>query len=166
MHLRAMRAPVLALFIFLNIGLAMAQADTASIRVIHASSCDGRITVEQLRALPQRTVAVTSKDGETHHYRGAFLQHVLNDACPSIAALDKHARIAAAVKVTANDGFVAVLGAMELDSTFKAQAVVLAWERDGAPLDGHFGPFQLIVPEDLRHARNVRNVSRVEVITP
>ena len=68
--------------------------------------------------------------------------------------------------VDAVDGFVAVLGAMELDSTFKARPVLLAWERDGVPLDAHFGPFQLIVPEDLRHSRNVRNVGRVEVIAP
>lgn len=166
MHLRAMRFIALVLLAVLNVGIVMAQPDTATVHIMHASVCDARITLEHLRALPQRNVAVTSKDGETHHYRGALLQRVLNDACPTIAAMDKHARTAAAVKVTAHDGFVAVLGAMELDSTFKAQPVLLAWERDGLPLDGHFGPFQLIVPEDLRHSRNVRNVGRVELITP
>lgn len=166
MHLRAMRTPALVLSIVLNAALVNAQMDTATVHIKHGADCDARITMEQLRGLPQHTTAVTSKDGETHQYRGALLQRVLNDACPSIAAMDKHARTRAAVKITATDDFAAVLGAMELDSTFKAKPVLLAWERDGAPLDAHYGPFQIIVPEDLRHSRNVRNVSRVEVITP
>ena len=78
---------------------------------------------------------------------------MLQAACPSVRELDKHAWTASGVKVTALDGFVAVMGGMELDSTFQAQPVLLAWERDDRPLDGHHGPFQLIVPEDLRHSR-------------
>jgi hypothetical protein len=161
-----MRSSTFAFFAVLNVGLASAQPDTATVHIVHASGCDAWITVEQVRGLPQHTATTTSKDGETHQYRGALLQRVMNEACPSVAAMDKHARTAAAVKVTAHDGFVAVLGAMELDSTFQAHPVLLAWERDGQRLDDHFGPFQLIVPEDLRHSRNVRNVGRVEVITP
>lgn len=166
MHLRAMRSSALGLLVVLSLTRVQAQLDTATIHVMHGADCDAWFSLERVRSLPQHTAAVTSKDGETHQYRGALLQRVLNDACPSIAAMDKHARTRAAVKVTATDEFAAVLGAMELDSTFKAQPVLLAWERDGAPLDGHFGPFQLIVPEDLRHSRNVRNVNRVEVIIP
>lgn len=166
MQLRAMRPLVLVFFQLLCVSLLWAQGDTIGVQISHAPDCEAWITREQLRALPQHTAAVTSKDGEVHHYRGALLQRVLNEACPSVAAMDKHARTRTAVKVTAVDGFVAVLGAMELDSTFKARPVLLAWERDGVPLDAHFGPFQLIVPEDLRHSRNVRNVGRVEVIAP
>ncbi|MBL7952622.1 MAG: hypothetical protein JNM62_12985 [Flavobacteriales bacterium] len=161
-----MRSLGTALLLVLNIGLVRAQSDTATVHIMHGADCDAWFSLERMRSLPQHTATVTSKDGETHHYRGALLQRVLSDACPSIAAMDKHARTRAAVKVTASDDFTAVLGAMELDSTFKARPVLLAWERDGAPLDGHFGPFQLIVPEDLRHSRNVRNVSRVELINP
>lgn len=161
-----MRYPVLVVLACLNIGLIKAQMDTVTVRILQGSGCDARITLEQVRGLPQHSAAVTSKDGETHHYRGALLQRVMEAVCPSIAEMDKHARTRSAVKVTAGDDFAAVLGAMELDSTFKTRPVLLAWERDGMPLDAHFGPFQLIVPEDLRHSRNVRNVSRVELITP
>ena len=161
-----MRAASLILSIVLVAAMATAQMDTATVRIIQASGCDVSISLEQLRSLPQHTATVISKDGESHHYGGPLLQRVLNKACPTIAAMDKHARTAAAVKVTAQDGFVAVLGAMELGSTFKVQPVLLALERDGHPLDAHYGPFQLVVPEDLRHSRNVRNVGKIEWVTP
>lgn len=114
----------------------------------------------------QHEAVVVSKDGEQHVYRGPLLRNVLLAACPSIAGMDKRVMTASAVKVTADDGYIAIIAGMEMDSTFQAKPVILAMYRDGMPIDGHYGPFQLVVPEDLRHARNVRNVRLIEVITP
>lgn len=145
--------------------LAQTGADTAAVVVRH-SDCTATLDRVHLQAMHLHEAVVVSRDGERHTYRGPLLRTVLHAACPGIKELDKHAMTASAVKVTATDGFVAIIAGMEMDSTFKAQPVILATERDGSPLDGHYGPFQLIVPEDLRHARNVRNVRLVELLKP
>ena len=66
----------------------------------------------------------------------------------------------------ATDGYTALVALTEADSSFRSQPVILAWRKSGAILDDHDGPLQLIVPDDLRHARDVRKVKRLEVVTP
>ncbi|HEY0977248.1 MAG TPA: hypothetical protein VGE21_07235 [Flavobacteriales bacterium] len=140
-------------------------ADTATVTV-RQGGCKGTVSGERMRGLFMHEAVVVSRDGERHTYRGPLLRNVLITACPSVGALDKHGMVASAVKVMAADGFTAVIAGMEMDSTFQAKPVILAIDRDGAPLDGHQGPFQLIVPDDLRHSRNVRNVRSIELLKP
>lgn len=140
-------------------------ADTATVTVRHGA-CRAALTGEFMQGLFQHEAMVVSKDGEQHTFRGPLLRNVVRAACPSVAEMDKRAMTASAVKVTADDGYVAIIAGMEMDSTFQARPVILATDRDGSPIDGHYGPFQLIVPDDLRHSRNVRNVRSIEVITP
>lgn len=54
----------------------------------------------------------------------------------------------------------------EADSSFRERPVILAWKKNGQPLDDHDGPFQVIVPDDRRHARDVRKAKVLEVVTP
>ena len=142
-----------------------ALADTATVSVRHGA-CAATLTGERMHGMYPHEAVVVSKDGERHTFRGPLLRSVLLAACPSIAELDKHAWSASAVKVTAQDGYVAVVAGMELDSTFQAKPVILAVERGGPAIDAHNGPFQLVVPDDLRHARNVRSVRSIEVLAP
>lgn len=141
------------------------QSDTATVTVRYGT-CMGTIGGERIGAMPMHEAVVVSRDGEKHIYRGPLLRNVLIATCPSIGEVDKHGMTASAVKVIADDGFTAIIAGMEMDSTFKARPVILAIDRDGARLDGHSGPFQLVVPEDLRHSRNVRNVRSVELLKP
>lgn len=119
-----------------------------------------------MHGMYQHEAVVVSKDGERHTFRGPLLRSILLAACPYIADMDKRQWTASAVKVTAEDGYMAMLAGMELDSTFQAKPVILAVERDGRAIEAHYGPFQLVVPGDLRHARNVRNVRSIEVMMP
>lgn len=140
-------------------------ADTATVTVRHAT-CIGSVSGERLHTMHVHEAIVVSRDGEQHTYRGPLLRNVLIAACPSVGAVDKPGMTASAVKVIADDGFTAIVAGMEMDSTFQVKPVILATERDGVPLDGHYGPFQLIVPDDLRHSRNVRNVRSIELLKP
>ena len=74
--------------------------------------------------------------------------------------------VQSAVRVGASDGYSALVALTEADSSFREQPVLLVWLRNGQPLSDHDGPLQLIVPDDKRHARDVRKVSSLEVITP
>jgi hypothetical protein len=162
-----MMAPRKCLFLltFFLPGLLLAQRDTASVRVRHGDACQATITLAQVRVMPQHTAVITGKDGEQRTYTGALLKEVMMQACPSVAAIEKRTMVATLVQVDASDGYRAVVAMTETDSSFRAQPVLLTWQCDGKPLSDHDGPFQLVVPEDRRHARNVRKVTSLEVIT-
>jgi DMSO/TMAO reductase YedYZ molybdopterin-dependent catalytic subunit len=56
-----------------------------------------------------------------------------------------------------------VLALAEVDPAFHSGEVIVADEMNGKPLDAHSGPFKLIVTEDKRPARSVRNLVSIEL---
>jgi DMSO/TMAO reductase YedYZ molybdopterin-dependent catalytic subunit len=52
----------------------------------------------------------------------------------------------------------------ELDAAFTDRLVLLADRKNGEPLSSRDGPFQLVVPDEKRPARWVRQVRRIRVI--
>lgn len=142
-----------------------AQADTTSVHVIR-SGCDVMLTLERVRSLEQRVVEVNERDGTKATYQGAWLGEILDLGCDSTALLDKHGSLRAVVKVTAADGFVAVVAMAEALKDFSDHPVMLAWQRNGEPLNERHGPFQLVLADDRKPGRNVRQVKVLEVIQP
>ena len=144
---------------------ATAQPDTATIHIARPG-CTVDLSVERVRALPLHEATVTERDGGTATFQGAWLSDVLDLGCDSTARLDKHGTLRAVVKVTAVDGFTAVVAMAEVFNDFSEQPVLLAWSRNGQRLSERHGPFQLVVPDDRKPGRNVRQVKVLEVITP
>ena len=66
------------------------------------------------------------------------------------------------VVATGSDGYKSVLALGEIDPEFHPGMVLVADTMDGKPL-GKAGPFRLVVSEDKRPARSVRNLVKVEV---
>jgi hypothetical protein len=67
------------------------------------------------------------------------------------------------VVVEAQDGYRAVFAWAELDPTFMDKSVYVVTMRDGKPLLGNDGPFQLVVPGEKRPARWVRQVTALRI---
>jgi DMSO/TMAO reductase YedYZ molybdopterin-dependent catalytic subunit len=146
-------------------GVLHAQSDTASVHVVR-KGCDTWHTLQQLRALPVHEATITERDGSQATYQGAWLGEVLDAGCDSTARLDKHGSLRAVVKVTGADGFVAMVALAEALHDFSERPVLLAWSRNGQPLSERHGPFQLVLPDDRKPGRNVRQVKLLEVIMP
>jgi hypothetical protein len=162
-----MRSSHVALLIFaMATSAAPAQSGPPSVRIIQASACDTVITIERLRHLPAHTVEIKGHDGQSATYTGALLMDVIGAGCPSIPAAEKRERIGMAVRVDAQDGYHAIIALMEADTSFREHPVLLTWARNGKALDEHDGPLQLIIPDDLRHARDVRGVKQLSIVTP
>ena len=162
--MRLLLLPFIALLPFLS--AAQAQKDTTTVLVVYGTSCVARVTLEQMKALPHQSATVRNHDGKEDTYEGARLQEVLSLACPTLFELDKRIRVRSAVRVTASDGYSALIALAEADTAFRDRPVLLCWKWNGQPLGDRHGPFQMIVPDDNRHARDVRGVSKLEVITP
>jgi len=69
------------------------------------------------------------------------------------------------VVVKAADGYQAVFALPELDPLFSKKVVLLADRRDGGPLSAKEGPYRLVVPDEARQARWVRQVISIELRT-
>jgi ketosteroid isomerase-like protein len=69
------------------------------------------------------------------------------------------------VSVRGSDGYVAAFALGEFDPSLGDRQAVLVDERDGKPLGATDGPWRLIVPQDKREARWVRNVVSIEIGT-
>lgn len=68
------------------------------------------------------------------------------------------------VLVTARDGYGAVFSLGELDATLGNRRVYLVDRCDDVPLDDTDGALRLLVPDDSRAARSVRQVERITVV--
>jgi hypothetical protein len=68
------------------------------------------------------------------------------------------------VVATGSDGYRSVVALAEIDPEFHPGLVLVADAMDGKPL-GAAGPFRLVVTEDKRPARSVRNLISIEVKT-
>jgi len=68
------------------------------------------------------------------------------------------------VLVKARDGYAAVLALPEFDAGFTDRVILLADRRDGHPLDAVEGPLRLVVPDEKRRARWVRQVIDIQVL--
>src|SRR5713226_4105039 len=60
--------------------------------------------------------------------------------------------------VGAADGYHAVFALPELDHAFTDRIIILADRRDGKPLAEKEGPLRIVVPDEKREARWVRQV--------
>jgi hypothetical protein len=71
--------------------------------------------------------------------------------------------LATYVLVRAADGYKVVFPLAELDPAFTDRVVLLAELRDQKPLTDPEGPLRLVIPDEKRRARWVRQVTSVTV---
>jgi hypothetical protein len=132
--------------------------------IVGANGKRGVFTPQTLREYPQTTVKV--KDVRTNQektYGGVPLMDLLAHLGVPKMAMGK--ALAKYLLATGSDGFDAVLSLAEVDPALHAGTVLVADAVDGKPLDAKAGPFQLVVSQDKRPVRSVRNLVRIEVRT-
>ena len=78
-----------------------------------------------------------------------------------MSSSDRRARLRRTIWVTGRDGYTAALALAEIDPEFEGKQVLLAYRRDGKPIDGN--TLRLVVPGDRHGGRSVRDVVRIEV---
>jgi hypothetical protein len=115
-----------------------------------------------IAALPHVKLTVTI-EGKTTNYDGVPLTQLLaRVGAPSGKALHGPA-LRDVVLVSGRDGYAAAIALAETDPAFRKDQMLLADRADGQPLAETAGPYRLVVEGDLRAARCVRMVSRIEV---
>ncbi|HLX84525.1 MAG TPA: molybdopterin-dependent oxidoreductase [Terriglobales bacterium] len=140
----------------------------------------GKVTVlsrADIEALPHVKVSVaggssmastpttsTSANKVAATYEGVALKAVLEKAGAGFGESLKGKRMALCLLAEAADGYRVVLALPELDPAFTDKQIVLAYLKDGKPLDEKEGPYRVVIPDEKRMARWIRQVIKLRIV--
>lgn len=153
---RAAAALVAALLL---IAPAAAQSPTLSL--------DGKVkqprhwTLDDLRKMPAEHADIsfqTEKGPVTASFTGVRLWSLI-EAAGGIDDAAKGAALRHAIRITAKDGYVVVTSTGEIAPDFGDKQALVAYERDGKPLDD----FRIVMPGDKHGGRNARDVVTISI---
>ena len=120
-------------------------------------------TLDDLAALPRREVRARDREGSEATFTGVALVDLLRLAGVPLGTELRGGNMALYLLVDAADAYRVVFALPELDPAFTERVVVLADHRDGQPLAAAEGPLRLVVPDEKRQARWVRQVQSCTV---
>ena len=122
------------------------------------------LSASELKAIPHISLAIhNSHTNADETYSGVRLSDLLARLGAPLGSELRGRALANYIVATGSDGYKAVLALGEVDSSFHPGEVLVADTMDGKPLDAHSGPFKLVVSEDKRPARSVRNLISIEL---
>lgn len=117
----------------------------------------------EIEALPRSNV-VTHVSGTSTAFVGVSVKALLEKAGVTFGETLRGKRLASYLLVEAADGYRAVIALPELDPAFTDRVIVLAFLRDGKSLDEKEGPYRIVVPDEKRMARWVKQVTGLKVV--
>ncbi len=125
--------------------------------------------MKDLDKLTQHSLKVRDQSGTEHTYAGLLLCDVLKRAGMDFGA-DLHGRaLTKYLLVEALDKYRTVFALPEFDPAFTDRVILVATVCDGRLLTPEQGPLRLIVPDDKRQARwmrQVRTLTLVDAVSP
>jgi hypothetical protein len=126
-----------------------------------------RLSLADLKAIPRIDVTVHNPHTNADEtYSGVRLADLLAKLGAPLGSELHGQALANYVVATGSDGYKAVLALAEVDPSFHPGEVLVADAMNGKPLDPHSGPLKLVVTEDKRPARSVRNLVSIELKAP
>lgn len=119
-----------------------------------------------LKAMPHITVTIhNSHINADETYSGVQLADLLGKVGAPLGKELHGEALGNYVVAHGSDGYEAVFALAEIDPNFHPGEILVADTMDGKPLDAHSGPLKLVVTEDKRPARSVRNLTTIELKT-
>jgi hypothetical protein len=121
-------------------------------------------SLADLKALPHIMVTIhNSHTNADETYSGVRVADLLGKLGAPLGNALRGEALSKYVVATGSDGYRAVLAFAEVDPSFHPGEVLVADTMNDKPLDEHSGPFKLVVTEDKRPARSVRNLISIEL---
>ena len=154
---------MLKLFV-LTLGVAHSQAAMHTFTVTGEVLKPLTLSMKELSAMQTSEVKGKDRDGKEHVFKGVMLWKVLNSAGVTLGKDLRGENLAKYVRVRASDGYEVIFSLPEIDPEFTDKTILLAYQVDGAPLAANEGPFRLVVPEDRKHARWIRQLNCIQVL--
>jgi hypothetical protein len=124
---------------------------------------NGRKASVSLHGLERRFVTTVDGAAIKTVHEGVLLRDVLARAHVPLGNELRGKALARAVVATAADGYQVAFAIAEIDAAFNDHMVLIVDRRNGQPLLPDSGPLQIVVPQDKRPARWIRQVTTLEV---
>lgn len=132
--------------------------------VVQAESGTQTLSRADLEALPHVKVTASEHGSPPVSFEGVALKSVLEKAGVPFGESMKGKQLTNCLLVEAADGYRAVIALPELDPAFTDKQTVLAFLRNGKPLGEKEGPYRIVIPEEKRMARWVRQVTTLKIV--
>jgi len=116
-----------------------------------------------IESLPHVKVATHGAENSAT-FEGVALKTILEKGGVEFGHSMRGKRLASCLLVEAADGYSAVIALPEIDPDFTDKQIVLAFLQDGKPLDAKAGPHQIVIPDEKRMARWVRQVTTLKIV--
>jgi hypothetical protein len=116
-----------------------------------------------IEALPHSKVSTGGSESPIT-FEGVTLGAVLEKAGVGLGESLRGKRLASCLLVEAADGYRAAIALPEIDPAFTDKQIVLAFLRNGKPLDEKEGPYRIVIPGEKRMARWVRQVTALKIV--
>jgi DMSO/TMAO reductase YedYZ molybdopterin-dependent catalytic subunit len=119
------------------------------------------LTLDALKKLPVQHADVTYQTDRgpvTANFTGVLLWSLI-EAAGGLDDSEKNAAVHHTIRITAKDGYEMVTSTGEIAPDLGGKQALVAYERDGKPLDD----FRIVMPGDKHGARNVRDVVTISV---
>lgn len=159
------RPAILSFILFSLIACGSAFAQTASIKISGEVTNPLTINVDELHKFDQTTVTRKDHDGHDHIYTGVVLADILKKAGATLGPELKGKNLTKYLLITASDNYQVVFTLAELDKAFTDRKIILAGQVDGKPLPSGEGPFRIIVQDEKKAARCIREVITIQVLS-
>src|ERR1700676_579058 len=117
-----------------------------------------------LEALPHVKVTASDHSSGPVNFEGVTLKSVLEKAGVAFGESMKGKRLTNCLLVEAADGYRAVIALPEVDPAFTNKQTLLVFLRDGKPLGDKEGPYRIVIPDEKRMARWVRQVTKLKIV--
>jgi hypothetical protein len=117
-----------------------------------------KLTLGDLQGLTRLKSRVKDPDGTEAAFEGVPLIEILRLAGAKVGEQLRGKNLVNYLVVKAADGYQVVFALPELDPAFTDRLILLADHRDQKPLAAAEGPLRIVVPDEKRRARWVRQV--------
>lgn len=148
---------------FPKLSAAQATQKQATVNISGELTNPFELTTTILHQFPQTEVTRKDRDGAAHTYSGVTLQEILQKAGTTMGPQLKGENLSKYLWVEASDGYQIVFALAELDKSFTDRVIILADTVDGKPLPPADGPFRIIVQDEKKPARCIKQVTSLKV---
>jgi len=143
---------------------AQTEVKEASVKILGEVTVPLEIKLADLHQFKQTEVIRKERDGKDHTYSGVILADILQKAGVTMGKDLRGENLTKYVLVEASDGYQVVFALAELDKDFTDRTIILADMIDGKPLASGDGPFRIIVQDEKKPARCIKQVTDIKIL--
>jgi hypothetical protein len=139
------------------------DAAKASLDVSGVGLTSTRFDAGSLRNMPRVSLKIRDKDGVESTYEGVRVSEILIAAGMKFGQSLRGPRLVDYLIAESADGYRVLFALPEFDPDFSDRTIIVADSCDAKPLTGRDSPLKIIVSDERKHARWVRNVTKFTI---